>query len=43
MVALQADACVSVPLEEVAGRSRRVPPDHALVQAARQLGVCLGR
>jgi 6-phosphofructokinase 1 len=43
MVALQADACVSVPLQEVAGRTRRVPPDHALVQAARQLGVCLGR
>ena len=43
MVALQADACVSVPLDEVAGRTRRVPTDHALVQAARQLGVCMGR
>ena len=42
MVALQADACVSVPLQEVAGRSRRVPREHALVQAARRLGVCLG-
>jgi 6-phosphofructokinase 1 len=43
MVALQSDACVSVPLDEVAGRTRRVPTDHALVQAARQLGVCMGR
>ena len=43
MVALQADACVSVPLREVAGRTRRVPPDHPLVQAAQRLGVCTGR
>ena len=42
MVALQADACVAVPLAEVAGRTRRVPTDHALVGAARSLGVCLG-
>jgi 6-phosphofructokinase 1 len=42
MVALQADACVAVPLEEVAGRTRRVPTDHPLVQAARQTGVYLG-
>ena len=42
MVALQADRCVSVPLAEVAGRSRRVPPDHPLLDAARGLGVCLG-
>ena len=42
MVALQADACVSVPLHSVAGRSRRVAVDHPLVQAARGLGVCLG-
>jgi 6-phosphofructokinase 1 len=42
MVALQADACISVPLSEVAGRSRHVPPDHPLVEAARGLGVCLG-
>ena len=42
MVALQADACVAVPLAEVAGRTRRVPTDHPLVQAARQTGVYLG-
>jgi 6-phosphofructokinase 1 len=42
MVALQADACVSVPLAEVAGRARLVPTDHPLLDAARGLGVCLG-
>jgi 6-phosphofructokinase 1 len=43
MVALQADACVSVPLADVAGRTRRVPVDHPLLQAARSMGVCLGQ
>jgi 6-phosphofructokinase 1 len=42
MVALQADACVSVPLADVAGRTRHVPARHPLVEAARGLGVCLG-
>lgn len=42
MVALQSDACTSVPLADVAGRNRLVPLDHALVRAARGLGVCLG-
>jgi len=42
MVALQADECISVPLELVAGRNRPVPTDHALVKAARNIGVCLG-
>ncbi len=42
MVALQADQCVSVPLADVAGRNRLVPPDHELVLAARHIGVCLG-
>jgi 6-phosphofructokinase 1 len=41
-VALQADACISVPLSEVAGRTRHVPPGHPLVEAGRGLGVCLG-
>jgi 6-phosphofructokinase 1 len=42
MVALQADACVSVPLDQVAGKNRLVPPDDPLVEAARSLGACLG-
>ena len=42
MTALQADNCVAVPLQDVAGKTRRVDADHALVQAARSLGLCLG-
>jgi 6-phosphofructokinase 1 len=42
MVALQGDVCVSVPLSEVAGRNRTVPPGHELLQAARGMGVSLG-
>ena len=42
MVALQSDACTSVPQADVAGRNRLVPADHALVRAVRGLGVCLG-
>ena len=42
MVALQGDACVSVSLDEVAGRVRNVPMDHPLLQAARGIGVRLG-
>ncbi len=42
MVALQGDRCTSVALDEVAGRNRVVPPEHALLQAARGIGVHLG-
>lgn len=42
MVALQGDRCVSVALSEVAGRSRQVPQDDELLQAARSLGVAIG-
>jgi 6-phosphofructokinase 1 len=42
MVALQGNDCAAVPLTEVAGRLRKVPTDHPLVHAARQMGVCLG-
>jgi 6-phosphofructokinase len=42
MVALQGDDCVSVSLDEVAGRVRNVPLDHPLLQAARGIGVKLG-
>ncbi|RMX08942.1 ATP-dependent 6-phosphofructokinase [Corticibacter populi] len=43
MVVLRGDACTSVPLSEVAGGSRRVPPDHPLLRAAASLGISLGR
>jgi len=42
MVALQGDACISVPISEVAGRNRTVPVDHPLLMAARGLGLSLG-
>lgn len=42
MVAVRGDACVPVPLEEVAGRLKLVPPDHAMVQSARLVGTCMG-
>ncbi|HSB99423.1 MAG TPA: 6-phosphofructokinase, partial [Burkholderiaceae bacterium] len=43
MVALQRGAMSSVALDAVAGRTRRVPLDHPLLQCAEQIGVCLGR
>jgi 6-phosphofructokinase 1 len=42
MVAALGDATTTVPLELVAGRRHRVPPDHAWVAAARHVGTCLG-
>jgi 6-phosphofructokinase 1 len=42
MVALQANRCVPVPLEQVAGRTRTVAVDHDLLRAARRMGICLG-
>jgi 6-phosphofructokinase 1 len=32
----------SIPLRQVAGRIRTVPPNHALVRAARAVGTCFG-
>jgi ATP-dependent phosphofructokinase / diphosphate-dependent phosphofructokinase len=43
MVALQGDTCVSVPLADVVGRNRTVPPGHPLLLAALGLGVSLGQ
>jgi ATP-dependent phosphofructokinase / diphosphate-dependent phosphofructokinase len=42
MVALKGDRCVPVPLKEVAGRKRTVPPDHPWIRAARLVGTCMG-
>jgi 6-phosphofructokinase len=42
MVAARGDGTEPVPLEEVAGKRRTVPPDHPWVQAARDVGVSLG-
>lgn len=42
MVALQSDNCLGVPLADVAGRTRNVPLNHSLLQAAGGLGLMLG-
>jgi 6-phosphofructokinase 1 len=43
MVTLQGDLIGSIEIESIAGHSRPVPIDHALLQAARGTGVMLGR
>ena len=42
MVAVQDDKIVPVPLSEVAGKLKTVPPDRDIVQAARDLGLSMG-
>lgn len=42
MVTWQGGVLGSIPLAEVAGRSRVVPLDHPLLACARRIGVCLG-
>jgi 6-phosphofructokinase 1 len=42
MVAVKGDECVPVPLENVAGAKKIVPPDHPWVQTARLVSTCLG-
>ena len=42
MVALRQDKVVPVPLSEVAGKLKTVPPDCEQVQCARDLGISLG-
>jgi 6-phosphofructokinase 1 len=42
MVALQPPFVKYVPLDEVAGRMKRVPLDSDLIATARDLGICLG-
>jgi 6-phosphofructokinase 1 len=39
MVALQPPEIVLVPLEQVAGRTRTIPPDHDLIRTARSIGL----
>ena len=42
MVALRGGSVSSVPLSEVAGKTRRVPEGHELLRTARSVGTCLG-
>jgi 6-phosphofructokinase 1 len=42
MVAIQGGVTVPVPITEVAGKLKLIPPDHAWVHSARRVGTCLG-
>ena len=42
MVAARGEATLPVPLEEVAGNKKLVPPDHPWVKTARLVGTSLG-
>jgi 6-phosphofructokinase 1 len=42
MVAVNGGDITSVPLIEVAGNTRLVPPDHELVIQGMHMGVCFG-
>ena len=42
MVAARGEGTEPVPLEEVAGNKKTVPPDHPWIQSARDVGVSLG-
>lgn len=42
LVVVQHGEMRSVPIADVAGQQRLVPPDHDLIQAARSVGTCFG-
>jgi 6-phosphofructokinase 1 len=42
MVAARGEGTKPVPIAEVAGRLKTVPPDHPWIESARRVGTCLG-
>ncbi|MDD3181072.1 MAG: ATP-dependent 6-phosphofructokinase [Opitutaceae bacterium] len=42
MVAARGDGVKAVPIKDVAGNIKLVPPDHQWIQAASRVGTCLG-
>jgi len=42
MVCLHGSEVTSVPLEQIAGKIKLVPPDHPLITAARRVGTNFG-
>lgn len=42
MMSVRGSEIVPIPLEEVAGKKKLVPPDHPLVESARLVGTCFG-
>lgn len=43
MVAARGDSAEPVPLEQVAGNKKLVPPNHPWVRSAANVGICMGR
>lgn len=42
MVGVKNDEMIKVPLEEVAGKLKKVEPDSPIIKEARKLGICFG-
>jgi 6-phosphofructokinase 1 len=42
MVGLNGSDITRVPLDEIVGRTKNIPPDGDIVATARELGICLG-
>lgn len=42
MVALRGNEIITVPIDEIAGKTRTVPPDSPYLSMARSVGTCLG-
>ena len=42
MVALRDGKLVAVPLEEVSGKLKTVPPEHEMIAQAKEKGICFG-
>jgi ATP-dependent phosphofructokinase / diphosphate-dependent phosphofructokinase len=42
VVVWQSGVVTDVPLDDVAGKTRGLTPNHSLIQTAREMGICLG-
>lgn len=42
MIAYDSGICKPIPIEEVAGKRKIVPPDHPMITSARLVGTCMG-
>lgn len=42
MIAYQSGLCKPIPIQQVAGIRKVVPPDHPMITSARLIGTCLG-
>jgi 6-phosphofructokinase 1 len=42
MVAIDNDKTKAIPLDEVGGKVKKVPPDHSLIKIGKEMGTCFG-